>query len=141
MNWRRDELAHFGDRLTWLSETEAASVYYHALQFTSKSHYGLEPATVSDIEKLDVDEPGPEASAWLSRHVGDGSVLVVFGEYQVCRIDGSFFVEKWQDFLCPSRDDAVILTEEGGGVLFYCHEDEFESGQRRTARGLGTGDA
>ena len=133
MNWRRDELEHFGDRLIWLSEVEAASVYNRALQFASKSHYGLDPATVADIERLDVDEPDPEANAWLSRRVGDGPVLVVFGEHQVCRMAGHFFVENWQEFLCPSRDDAVILPEVGGGVLFYCHEDEFEFGQRRTA--------
>jgi hypothetical protein len=133
LNWRRDELAHFGDRLAWLREAEASSVYDRALQFTSKSHYGLDPTTVVDIEKLDVDEPGPEANAWLSRRVGAGALLVVFGEHQVCRIEGFFFVENWQDIFCPSRDDAVILLEISGGVLFYCHEEEFEFGQRRTA--------
>jgi hypothetical protein len=133
LNWRRDELAHFGDRLAWLSEAEAASAYDRALQFTSKSHYGLDPATVTGIERLNVDEPGPEANAWLSRRIGSGTVLVVFGKQQVCRMDNFFLVENWQDFLCPSRDDAVILPEAGRGVLFYCHEDEFEYGQRRTA--------
>jgi hypothetical protein len=133
LNWRRDELAHFGEQLAWLNEAEASSVYNHALQFTSKSHYGLDPATVVGIDKLDVKEPGPEASAWLSRRIGGGPVLVVFGERQVCRMVGSFFVENWQDIFCPSRDDVVILAEMGEGVLFYCHEDEFEFGQRRTA--------
>jgi hypothetical protein len=46
---------------------------------------------------------------------------------------GAFFVRYWQDMLSPSRDDAVILPEDRGGVLFYCHEDEFEFGRQRNA--------
>jgi hypothetical protein len=125
-------MAHFGDRLAWLSESEATSAYECALRFASKSHYGLDPATVAGIEKLDVDDVGPAAREWLSDRLGAGSILVVFGKRQVCRMDNSFFVENWQDLLAPSRDDAVILQDEGTGVLFYCHEDEFEFGQRRT---------
>jgi len=48
-------------------------------------------------------------------------------------MDGSFFAENWQDLLCPSRDDAVILPDLGTGVLFYCHENTFEFGHRQTA--------
>jgi hypothetical protein len=51
----------------------------------------------------------------------------------VCRMDSTFFVMNWQDFLSPSREDAVILLEGRGVVLFYCHEDEFEIGQQLEA--------
>ena len=60
-------------------------------------------------------------------------VVVVFGRHQVCRRGGDFFVRNWQDLLSPSRDDAVILPEDRGVVLFYCHEDEFEFGRRLNA--------
>jgi hypothetical protein len=132
MNWRRDGLAQFGDWLAWLGDVEAAGVYDRASRFVSKSHYGLDSSAVADIERLDVEAPGSEANAWLSRRIGGGSVLVVFDSREVCRMDGSFFVENWQEFLYPSRDDAVILVEGTSGVLFYCHEDEFEFGQQRT---------
>ena len=133
MNWRRDELAHFGDQITWLDQADASATFDRAMLLTSKSHYGLDPAAVTDIERLDVDEPSPEANAWLSRRIGDGMVFVVFDRHQVCRMGGAFFVRYWQDMLSPSRDDAVILPEDRGGVLFYCHEDEFEFGRQRNA--------
>jgi hypothetical protein len=133
VNWRRNELAHFGDQIAWLGPAEAAGAFDRATPLTSKSHYGLDPAAVAGIERLDVDEPGPEATAWLSRRIGVGTVLVVFDRQQVCRMDGTFFVRNWQDLLCPSRDDAVILSEDRGVVLFYCHEDEFEFGQQLKA--------
>jgi hypothetical protein len=97
----------------------------------SNSHYGLEPTAVTGIERLDVDEAGSEAASWLSRRIGGSTVLVAFDRHQVCRMDGTFFVGNWQDFLFPSRDDAVILLEGRGAVLFYCHEDEFEFGNQR----------
>jgi hypothetical protein len=100
---------------------------------TSKSHYGLDPAAVTDIERLDLDKPSPGAYAWLSRRIGDSMVFVVFDRHQVCRMGGALFVRYWQDMLSPSRDDAVILPEDRGGVLFYCHEDEFEFGRQRNA--------
>jgi hypothetical protein len=133
VNWRRDELAHYGDQLTWLDHAEAAGTFDRAMLLTSKSHYGLDPAAVTDIERLDVDEPGPEANAWLSRRIGDGMVFVVFGRHQACRMGGDFFVRNWQDLLSPSRDDAVILPEDRGVVLFYCHEDELEFGRQLNA--------
>lgn len=133
MNWRRDELAHFGDQITWLDQAEAVAAFDRSMRLTSKSHYGLDPAAVTDIERLDVDDPGPEAGAWLSLRIGVGTVLVVFDRHQVCRMDGTFFVTNWRDLLSPSRDDAVILPEGRAVVLFYCHEDEFEFGQQLKA--------
>jgi len=133
VNWRRHELAHFGNQITWLDEAEATGVFDRAMLLASKSHYGLDPAAVTDIERFDVDEPGEEANAWLSRRLGIGTLLVVFDRHQVCRMDNTFFVMNWQDLLSPSRDDAVILLEGRGVVLFYCHEDEFEIGQHLEA--------
>ena len=99
---------------------------------TSKSHYRLDTAAVTDIERLDVDEPGPEANAWPSRRIGDGMVFDVLGRHQACRM-GGFFVRNWQDLLSPSRDDAVILPEDRGVVLFYRHEDQLEFGRHLNA--------
>jgi hypothetical protein len=59
---------------------------------------------------------------------------VVFDRHQVGRMGGDFFVRNWEDLLMPSRDDTVILPEDRGVVLFYCHEDEFEFGQQLKAR-------
>jgi hypothetical protein len=131
VSWRRDELARFGGRITWLDQAEAARVFGRATLLVSKSHYGLDPTAVTDIERLEVDEPGSETATWLSRRIGGGTVLVVFDRHQVCRMDGTFFISNWQDLLCPSRDDAIILLEGRGAVLFYCHEDEFEFGNQR----------
>jgi len=133
VNWRRNELAHFGDQVTWLVQAEATEVFDRAMLLTSKSHYGLDPAAVTDIERLGVEELGEEANAWLSRRIGVGRLLVVFDRHQACRMDSTFFVMYWQDLLSPSQDDAVILLEGRGIVLSYCHEDEFEIGQQLEA--------
>lgn len=131
MHWRCNELAHFGDQLTWLDQAEAAGVFDQAMHLASTSHYGLDPATVADIERLDIEEPGSEPHVWLAYRIGGGTVLVALGRDQVFRMDGTFFVRNWQDMLMPSRDDAVILPEGQDTVLFYCHEDEFEFGRQR----------
>jgi hypothetical protein len=73
-----------------------------------------------------VNEPGPEARQWLAERVGDGELLLVFAKDEVFRMPASLFLDHWQDMLCPSRDDAVILPVGRGWALFYCHEDEFE---------------
>lgn len=131
-SWRRNQLAHFGERVTWLGDAEGEGTYSYVERFLSKSHYGLDPEHVADLERFAVAGRIAEASAWLSARIGDARVLVIFGKHDVCRMDGAFFVGNWQNMLAPSRDDAVILVEQGGGILFYWHEDELEFAQRRS---------
>ncbi len=82
-------------------------------------------------ERLDAAEAGEDTAAWLAQRVGsgEGRLLLVFGERDVCEVQASFFVGNWQDLFCPSRDDVVILPVRGGWAMFYFHEDEFEFGR------------
>jgi hypothetical protein len=133
VKWWRNELARFGDRLTWLDEGETSRAYEFAMRFSSKSRYGLEPDAVRNIERLDVDDPSVDSNTWLIERIGMDSVTVILSRQEICRMEGSFFAAEWRDMLCPSRDDAIILCEGSAGILFYCHEDEFEFGLRSDA--------
>src|SRR5262249_43157280 len=113
------------------TEDETAAAYARASSYLSRTHYGLDTAKVRCVERLGVEDPGPEAREWLRRRIGEGGerLLAVFGSREGGAVRACFFLERWQDLFCPSRDDVVILPEEGAWVLFYCHEDEFEFGQ------------
>jgi hypothetical protein len=58
------------------------------------------------------------------------ALVVVFGEKDCFECASGFFLEAWQDIFCPSRDDAIVYSEQSPFILFYCHEDEIEVGQR-----------
>ncbi|MFN0197232.1 MAG: hypothetical protein ACKVT0_10845 [Planctomycetaceae bacterium] len=133
MGWRQTELAHFGDRLTWLDDSAAARTYTQAIEHNSHGHYGLKSSNFRQVERLDVDTTSDGGADWLTARVGSGRVRIVFGRLDVCLVDASFFLANWQDMFCPSRDDVIVLPEMGDWVLFYCHEDEFEYGIRSPA--------
>lgn len=61
---------------------------------------------------------------------GVQELVVVFGGDDSFRCSGNFFVENWSDIFVPSRDDAMVYSPESSFILFYCHENEFEVGQR-----------
>ncbi len=128
MSWRRNDLSAFGHEVTWLEAPEAWTAFRRAVDCTSKTRYGLNAEVFPAVERLDVDEPRPEGRAWLASRVGsnDEPLLLVFGRDEVSMVRASFFLDRWQDLFCPSRDDVVILPRAGGWALFYCHEDEFE---------------
>jgi hypothetical protein len=96
-----------------------------------KTRYGLDTTTVEDIERISFDDDVPAAQAWLRARVGTTEQLVVvFGDTDGFRCRAGFFLEHWQDVFVPGRDDAVIYATTSPLVLFFCHENEFEAGQR-----------
>ena len=126
MHWRAKELSETLPDADWLSESDARVVYDRVAPLMSRDHYGLEAATVRDLQRIPADASAPE---WLSSRVPrDESLLLIFGSREVCRIPASAFHDHWHDLFCPSRDDVVIISERGGWILFYYHEDEFEFG-------------
>lgn len=131
--FRREELAHFGNQLAWLEKTEALQAYADAIRFSSNTRYGLEPATVDQIEHKDADGACEATTIWLTERIGTGRLRIVFGRESVVLASTDWFLQNWQDVLAPSRDDAIIVPESDNWVLFYCHEDEFEFGRRRFA--------
>ena len=126
VGWRHSELVAFGPEIVPLSDADALTAFRHAWDCSSQSRYGLSETAFADIERLDVEDPGPEARRWLAERVGGGKLLVVFGRDEVFQMPAPLFLDRWQDMFCPSRDDVVIFPAAGGWALFYCHEDEFE---------------
>lgn len=71
------------------------------------------------------------ATLWLrARMPGSQQVVVVFGKDESFVCSSVFLVENWSDVFVPSRDDAMIYSNDTPLILFYCHENEFELGQR-----------
>jgi hypothetical protein len=126
MRWRQLQLAGLGPAVIPLPTEEAAAVSRRASACTSRTRYGLNEAAFDSIDRLDVEEPGPDARRWLAERVGAGELLLVFGPGESFRLPAALFLDRWQDMFCPSRDDVVILPASGGWALLYCHEDEFE---------------
>ena len=126
MGWRRSELAAFGPEVVPLDRPDAVAAYDRAIGLCSRTRYGLDETAFAAIDRLEVEEQGPDAQQWLAERVGTGDVLLVFGRDDVFRVPASLFLSNWQDIFHPSRDDVVIVPDSGGWALFYCHEDEFE---------------
>jgi len=127
MHWRAKELSETLPDADWLPESDARAVYDRVAPLLSRDHSGLEATAVRDLQRVPADAA---AFDWLSSRIPrDEPLLLVFGAREVCRVPASAFHAHWQDLFCPSRDDVVIISESGGWVLFYYHEDQFEYGQ------------
>lgn len=131
MNLRQSEYSENRLSAHWLDKARAKNAYDYALQFSAKTHYGLSSTTVSQIEHLDI-ESYSVADAWLKDRISaEGTVQIVYGDDDVCVLPANEFLAKWQDIFVPARDDAVVLHNLSPDVLFYCHEEELEYGQRK----------
>ncbi|QEI05673.1 hypothetical protein FXN63_07330 [Pigmentiphaga aceris] len=130
-HWRIEELKHHSKDISWLDASEASQAYTLVGLYDSKSHLGLNAQTVDSIERLELDEGISTATDWLRLRIsGIQELVVVFGEDDCFRCSGNFFVENWSDIFVPARDDAMAYSPESSIILFYCHENEFELGQR-----------
>lgn len=130
-HWRVQELIHYSADIAWLNAEGARHAYDLAGLHDSKSHLGLDANTVSAIERLAFGNDSASATNWLRARVpGNQQVVVVFGEDECFLCSSAFLVENWRDIFVPSRDDAMIYSNDTPFILFYCHENEFELGQR-----------
>jgi hypothetical protein len=131
MSFRESEYSEIGVAARWLDPVHAKNAYNYALQFSAKRYYGLCETTVSSIEHLDI-ESYAVADAWVkARMSAEGTVQVVYGGSEVCVLPAAEFLANWQRIFMPARDDAIVLHNLSSGVLFYCHEEELEYGQRK----------
>ncbi|MCC7698299.1 hypothetical protein [Janthinobacterium sp. EB271-G4-7A] len=130
-HWRVQELQHHSADIAWLNAEDARRAYEVAGLHDSKTHLGLNINTVDSIERLVFGNDVATATKWLrARMPGTQQVVVVFGEDECFLCSSVFLVENWSDIFIPSRDDAMIYSHDTPLILFYCHENEFEVGQR-----------
>ena len=114
----------------WLSAEHAKHAYEYALYFSGEKKYGLNENTVSNIDRI-VIENHSVADQWLkSRINNEGTLQIVYSNTEVCVVDAEKFIQNWKDLFVPGRDDAIIFENPGQKVIFYSHEDELEVGQR-----------
>jgi hypothetical protein len=128
MDIRNQEFQELGMPVRWLDADKAARAYEYALSFSSSKRYGLNEETVSAIERLEISSYAV-ANQWVkARLPATGTVHIVYSEAQVCLLDSSEFLARWQDIFVPRRDDALVFHNLEPCVLFYCHEEELEFG-------------
>jgi len=131
MNYRRQQFDELNIEVRWLDIEHAAQAYSYALGYSSSTKYGLKADTVCDIEALLI-ESYSVANNWIKDRLSyAGTVQIVYGGDDACVISAQDFLNNWQDIFVPSRDDVVVLHNLNESILFYCHEDELEFGQRR----------
>ncbi|WP_308140636.1 hypothetical protein [Janthinobacterium lividum] len=130
-HWRVQELQHHSADIAWLNAEDARRAYEVACLHDSKTHFGLNVNTVGSIERLVFGNDVATATKWLRARVPENQqLIVVFGEDECFLCSSVFLVENWSDIFVPSRDDAMIYSNGTPLILFYCHEHEFEVGQR-----------
>lgn len=131
LHWRAEELKHHANDIAWLDAGDARRAYDLVRLYDSKTHLGLNANTVSSVERLEFGYDITTATEWLrARMPNIQEVVVVFGGDDCFQCSSSFFVKNWPDIFVPSRDDAMVYFSECLLIVFYCHENEFEVGQR-----------
>ena len=135
MDWRKQELNEFSEEIIWLSSNDAYEKYVEALNYCSKSKYGLNELSISDIELFNIESDASEleVSPWLVNKIGHSSqeLLIAYSEVNVAELSTVFFIQNWRELFLPARDDVIILPKSDKWIMFYCHEDFFEFGLRR----------
>ena len=130
-HWRVQELNHHSADIVWLNAEGARRAYHLVHLHDSKTHLGLDVNTVASIERLVFGNDVAIATSWLRARVpGIQQVVVVFGEDDCFVCSSVFLVENWSDIFVPSRDDAIVYSNDTPLILFYCHENAYEVGQR-----------
>ena len=130
-HWRVQELNHHSADIVWLNAEGAGRAYHLVGLHDSKTHLGLDVNTVGSIERLAFGNDVAIATRWFRARVpGIQQVVVVFGEDDCFLCSSVFLVENWSDIVVPSRDDAMVYSNDTPLILFYCHENAYEVGQR-----------
>jgi len=130
-HWRVQELNHHSADIVWLNAEGAGRAYHLVHLHDSKTYLGLDVNTVASIERLAFGNDVAIATSWLRARVpGIQQVVVVFGEDDCFVCSSVFLVENWSDIFVPSRDDAIVYSNDTPLILFYCHENAYEVGQR-----------
>lgn len=130
-HWRVQELNHHSADIVWLDAESAGRAYHLVRLHDSKTHLGLDVNTVGSIERLAFGNDVAIATSWLRARVpGIQQVVVVFGEDDCFLCSSVFLVENWSDIFVPSRDDAMVYSNDTPLILFYCHGNAYEAGQR-----------
>lgn len=130
MSYRVAQIDSLDLSARWLSPEHSKNAYEFALPYTHSRRYGLNEATVNEIQRLEISDHR-FAKRWLAeRLLAEGTVQIVYSDEEVCVLESAKFIEHWDQIFVPSRDDAVVLHNLNNQILFYCHEEELEYGYR-----------
>jgi len=124
MTYRKEELAEFSESLCWLPTSESQTAWESSQRSCSRTRYGLDETRFANIERCSAE--GDAATDWLTERCVGKVIRVIYEEDAVFETMIEFFLRHWEDLFQPSRDDAIILSQDADWALLYCHEEEFE---------------
>ena len=124
MTYRKEELAEFSESLCCLPTSETQTAWESSLRFCSRTRYGLDETRFANIEQCSAE--GHATTDWLAERCVGKVICVSYEEEAIFETTAEFFLGHWEDLFQPSRDDAIILSQDADWVLFYSHEEEFE---------------
>lgn len=91
MKYHKKEYEDTSVGARWLDNEHSKHAYEYALRFSSREKYGLNPTTVSIIEKL-IIQSYSVADNWLKSKISNkGTVQVVYSEHEVCVVSAQDF--------------------------------------------------
>ena len=128
MNFRREQLSHFGKSIDWLLPSKSQSGFDAATSYSSNSHYGLDKTGLLNVERR--VKGSDDFNLWLANRCDGQFAYVAYSPDCVFKTTTQFLLANWQDLFCPGRDDAITMSVDRLWVAFYCHEDEVEIGDR-----------
>ena len=131
MSYRKREFNELGIQVRWLEPEHAKNAFEFAMAHCSKSPFGLSERKVSNIIKHKASSDAV-ATAWLEENfVSDGTVQIIYDAKDVCVASATDLLTHWNEIFLPARDDALVLHNLSRLILFYCHEEVIEIGERK----------
>lgn len=130
-HWRAQELKHHSADIVWLDAESARCAYDLVCLYDAKTHLGLNGNTVASVERFERADDVASATRWLRARVkGVQQFVVVLGTDECFLCGSGFLLDNWSNIFIASRDDAMVYSKDTAFILFYCHENQFEVGQR-----------
>jgi hypothetical protein len=128
MDSYRERLAGLVPAESWLGEADAVAALCRVRMCFDDLRYGLSKSAFGRVDRLNVAAPPAESRAWLEERVGRGPevVRVVYTRDEVCEVPAQVFLDNWQTHFCPPDDEIAVLPPQGGWILCYFHEEQFE---------------
>jgi hypothetical protein len=92
--------------------------------FVYAENYELNSEKVEEIEIINLENrEEKEIIKWIKDKIEEEKILIVWDTKTSVYTNKNLFIKYWSDFLYPSSDDAIIISESKKCVLYYMHDN------------------
>jgi hypothetical protein len=115
-----------------LSKRKAVELNRYSRKYFGKAV--LLKSKFSTVESLKISDDHEAARNWLEKkRINPETRVVVSWDNTDCVITSwRIFLKYWDDFCYPSSDDVLVWSSTEDWILYYCHEDIFEYGRKKS---------